>query len=83
MTFNSYSDRFRIHPWGLHGGEPGATSRFTVERGAERIALASKGNVPLRKGDRLVIETAGGGGFGPSSEREPALAALDAELAAP
>lgn len=77
VTFNSYSDRFRIRPWGLHGGDPGENSRFTVERGAERIALASKGNVELRRGDRLVIETAGGGGFGPPGERDPALAALD------
>jgi N-methylhydantoinase B len=83
VTFNSYSDRFRIRPWGLHGGEPGGNSRFTVERGSERIPLASKGNVPLRKGDRLVIETAGGGGFGPVSQRSAELLARDAELAAP
>lgn len=82
VTFNSYSDRFRIAPWGLHGGEAGACSRFTVERGPDRIPLASKGNVPLRKGDRLVIETAGGGGFGPPAERDPALAALDDDLGA-
>ena len=32
VTFNCYSDRFKIRPWGLHGGEPGASSRFFVER---------------------------------------------------
>lgn len=71
VTFNSYSDRFRIPPWGLFGGKPGARSRFIVERNGEQILLPSKGNTPLRKGDRLVIETAGGGGYGPPTERDP------------
>jgi N-methylhydantoinase B len=69
VSFNCYSDRFRIRPWGLFGGEAGQPTRFTVLRGEEAIALPSKVNFPLRKGDRLVIETAGGGGYGPASER--------------
>jgi N-methylhydantoinase B len=77
VTFNCYSDRFRIRPWGLHGGAPGASSRFLVERDGAQIALASKGNVALRRGDRLIIETAGGGGFGPASGRDPELARRD------
>jgi N-methylhydantoinase B len=70
VTFNSYSDRFRIAPWGLFGGAPGAPTRFTVERGHERISLSSKVNFSLMKGDRLIIEIAGGGGFGEPKERE-------------
>ena len=70
VTFNSYSDRFRIAPWGLFGGQPGAPTRYTVERGDERISLSSKVNFTLMKGDRLVIEIAGGGGFGEPKERE-------------
>jgi N-methylhydantoinase B len=77
VTFNSYSDRFKIAPWGLFGGEAGATSRFLVERDGESIALPSKGNTVLRKGDRLIIETAGGGGFGPPAKRDPARVAAD------
>jgi N-methylhydantoinase B len=77
VSFNCYSDRFRIAPWGLLGGEPGATSRFAVERGNGILALPSKGNTPLQRGDRLVIETAGGGGYGPPSERDPSLLAHD------
>lgn len=78
VAFNCYSDRFRVRPWGLHGGEPGAPSRFGVERNNELIELASKCNFPLERGDRLIIETAGGGGFGPPSEREASAAATDA-----
>lgn len=70
VSFNCYSDRFRIAPWGLFGGQDGSRSRFSVERGAERIELDSKVNFPLRKGDRLVIETAGGGGYGDPRRRE-------------
>lgn len=77
VSFNSYSDRFKIAPWGLFGGKPGAPSRFTVERAGEFLALPSKGNFPLRAGDRLVIETAGGGGYGDPLKRDHALVARD------
>jgi N-methylhydantoinase B len=40
-----------------------------VEREGETIALESKVNFPLRKGDRLVIEIAGGGGYGDPRKR--------------
>ena len=73
VTFNCYSDRFRRSPWGLFGGQPGARSRFTIERDGHTIELGSKVNVPLQRGDRLIIETAGGGGYGDPSRRDPAL----------
>jgi N-methylhydantoinase B len=71
VTFNSYSDRFKIPPWGLFGGKSGAKSRFVVERDGEQITLPSKGNTELQRGDRLVIETAGGGGYGDPRDRDP------------
>ncbi|MGX7709509.1 hydantoinase B/oxoprolinase family protein [Methylobacterium sp. Gmos1] len=77
VTFNSYSDRFKVAPWGLFGGEPGRHSRFLVERDGQTIALPSKGNTTLRKGDRLVIETAGGGGYGEPGRRDKALVAKE------
>jgi len=67
--FNCYTDCFRIAPWGLFGGRPGEKTRFLVEREGETIALESKVNFPLRKGDRLVIEIAGGGGYGDPRKR--------------
>jgi N-methylhydantoinase B len=81
VTFNSYSDRFKIRPWGLFGGKPGANSRFVVERDGEQINLPSKGNTELRRGDRLVIETAGGGGYGDPRDRDPKLVRDDLEQA--
>jgi len=70
VMFNAYSDRFRILPWGLFGGKPGAPSQFTVERGGETIHLSSKVNFPLQRGDRLIIEIAGAGGYGDPRERD-------------
>jgi N-methylhydantoinase B len=79
VMFNCYSDRFLIAPWGLFGGQPGLPSRFTIERGGERIVLGSKVNVELRKGDRLIIEIAGAGGYGDPRERDRAAVRRDLE----
>lgn len=77
VSFNAYSDRFRFAPWGLFGGQKGSHSRFLVERNGETLKLDSKVNFPLRKGDRLIIETAGGGGYGDPRQRDPALVAKE------
>jgi len=77
VTFNAYSDRFRIRPWGLFGGQPGAASRFTVERGSETMHLGSKVNFVLQRGDRLIIETAGAGGYGDPLQRDRDAVARD------
>jgi N-methylhydantoinase B len=77
VTFNSYSDRFKFAPWGLFGGGKAKNSRFTIERDGESISLPSKGNVVLKKGDRLIIETAGGGGYGDPLKRDRDLLARE------
>ncbi|HKG25379.1 MAG TPA: hydantoinase B/oxoprolinase family protein, partial [Thermomicrobiales bacterium] len=77
VTFNGYSDRNRIRPWGLFGGQPGAPTRYVVERGGKLIPVPSKASVPLQKGDRLIVETAGGGGYGPPGERDACAVAED------
>ena len=79
VTFNCYSDRFKIARWGLFGGQPGQVSRFLVERDGETIAVPSKSNFPLRKGDLLIVDTAGGGGYGNPRERARELVLADIE----
>ena len=77
VTFSGYSDRFKFRPWGLFGGKPGGPSAFYVIRDGEKIPLPSKSNFNLRKGDRFVIEVAGGGGYGPPREREREMVIQD------
>ena len=78
VTFATYGDRFRIAPDGLFGGMPGAKAETFVERGGQKIPLKSKQQFPLSPGDRLVVRTGGGGGYGPPDERPEGLAAGDA-----
>jgi 5-oxoprolinase (ATP-hydrolysing) len=52
-------------PYGLEGGEPGATARVRVvsAEGAV-ISLGSVDQHEVEPGDRLILETPGGGGWG-------------------
>jgi len=59
------SNRRRVAPAGLAGGSPGACGRNYVRRADGRIEeLTATASVELAAGDRFVIETPGGGGYG-------------------
>ncbi len=59
-------DRCVVPPYGLLGGEPGAPFRITLERASgETVRLSGKTHVRLVENDRVIMETSGGGGFGP------------------
>jgi N-methylhydantoinase B len=63
------SDRRKIQPYGLNGGEPGAPGRtILITEEGERV-LAGKDSVHANAGDRIRIETPGGGGYGDSKKR--------------
>jgi N-methylhydantoinase B/oxoprolinase/acetone carboxylase alpha subunit len=66
------SDRRRSSPYGARGGESGGNGRNTIFRaGAEETAaepVAGKAWLTLRPGDRLRIETPGGGGWGTAGD---------------
>ncbi len=58
-------ERRRNHPWGLDGGGPGATGEDWLIRGnGARERLPSKTTIQVEPGDRLLVMTPGGGGFG-------------------
>jgi N-methylhydantoinase B/oxoprolinase/acetone carboxylase alpha subunit len=59
------SERRREAPWGARGGGPGGRGRNTLIRtdGTEE-PLPAKARLRLAAGERLRIETPGGGGFG-------------------
>jgi N-methylhydantoinase B/oxoprolinase/acetone carboxylase alpha subunit len=58
------SERRRGRPYGAQGGEPGQAGRNTLIRDGEERPLPGKAELQLRAGDRLRIETPGGGGYG-------------------
>jgi N-methylhydantoinase B len=66
-TVSLLTERRRRGPWGLAGGEPGVVGRNTVVRteGPEE-EVAAKATIELMRGDVLVVETPGGGGYGPA-----------------
>jgi N-methylhydantoinase B len=62
--FISTFDRTQCPPWGLNGGQnalPGNVTIFSAD-GSGKTAL--KENIQLEAGDRVLVETGGGGGFG-------------------
>ncbi len=62
------SDRRKTRPYGLNGGEPGKAGRTVlITKDGERV-LASKDSTRAEAGDRVRIETPGGGGY---RRREP------------
>jgi len=58
------SDRRRFAPYGACGGSPGGRGRNTLVRNGREQKLPGKIQLQLRAGDRLRIETPGGGGYG-------------------
>jgi N-methylhydantoinase B len=68
-TTSLLTERRRHAPWGLAGGRDGALGRNTLIRDGSASELPAKATVDLREGDLLVVETPGGGGWGPSTER--------------
>jgi N-methylhydantoinase B len=58
------SDRRHRAPYGLDGGEDGSTGRDHIIHHGRARAIASKGSWQLEAGDRVRIETPGGGGYG-------------------
>ena len=62
------SERRKIQPYGLAGGEPGQCGVNSLFRDGEPITLDGKGRYDLNSGDILSINTPGGGGYGKSDD---------------
>ena len=58
------SDRRKQKPYGLQGGDDGKEGTAAIIRDGRRRKIGSKGSWELEAGDRVRIETPGGGGFG-------------------
>jgi 5-oxoprolinase (ATP-hydrolysing) len=66
MTAAILSSHREVAPFGAAGGQPGACGRNWVERAdGTQEALSGTDKTEMGAGDAIVIETPGGGGFGP------------------
>ena len=71
-TATVLTDRRESPPYGVQGGAPGACGRNTLLRADGSIEdLPGKATLRLAPGDRLRIETPGGGGYGAPSGGKP------------
>ena len=64
------SDRRESQPFGLAGGEAGQPGRNVLIRKGKEKKLPGKTELVVSKGDRLRIETPGGGGYGESKRKK-------------
>ncbi len=86
---SSTADRQELGPWSIESGERGHPNRYSVvDRDGQvtsvkdRFGLSSNSkfaNLPLQPGEQLIIDAAGGGGYGPLEERDAELLAHDLE----
>ena len=71
------ADRLRFAPYGLAGGEPGATSGNWLGEGNAKRALPGKVTMKVSCGDLVTHHQAGGGGHGDPLVRDPDAVAAD------
>ena len=75
---NTQFDKFKVAPFGLHGGGPGACGKLLLKTNGQQSSLPSKTvNQRLERGDVLSMHTQGGGGFGDPKKRDRKLVARD------
>ena len=69
-TISIVSDRHSVRPWGLFGGGPGGAARclLTLPSGKQMV-LPPKVTRHVKRGSKLYLATAGGGGYGSPSKR--------------
>lgn len=71
-------ERTQCPPWGMEGGQPGATGRVEVRRaGGGPVETYLKGAAQLTKDDTIEVRSAGGGGYGDVRRRKPASVERD------
>jgi len=71
VSLTSMFERRVVPPYGLQGGDDGARFRVTIARaGGGEEDLPGKANIRLGRGDRVIVESCGGGGYGRPNETD-------------
>ncbi len=83
-----FGERGKYPPKGVVGGGSGALNRFTYDAGDDAPgtlerqpkAVSKLVGLKIRRGQRLHLESPGGGGYGQAIERDPEAVAQDVRL---
>jgi N-methylhydantoinase B len=78
--FISTFDRTQCPPWGLNGGQSALAGNVMIFSADGSTKSALKENIQLEAGDRVLVETGGGGGFGDPRSRSPEQLRADVRL---
>jgi N-methylhydantoinase B len=77
---NTAGEGTRHASYGLLGGQDGQPHRYRLlSEGGERILKTKETNVPVPPGSVFLIESAGGGGYGPPARRSGRARRADLE----
>jgi N-methylhydantoinase B len=64
-------DRAKFPPNGVAGGKPGSRSRFVIRLGnKDEQETPASGRYDLKAGERFLLQSAGGGGYGDPEKRD-------------
>jgi N-methylhydantoinase B len=73
-------DKSRFPPGGIAGGKSGRGARFVLRPGTQQEYVSpASGRYELAAGERFLVQSAGGGGFGDPRARDSAALARDLE----
>lgn len=75
--FLSIAKKTLTRPWGLVGGGEPEPTRFTYFPGTDRERRIGTWRTRVEPGDRVLVETAGGAGYGDAALRDPDARADD------
>ena len=71
-------DKTRFPPGGLAEGRPGSRSRFVIRLGsADEQDTRASGRYEMKAGERFLLQSAGGGGYGDPKQRDRAALKRD------
>ena len=77
---NAAGEGLIVPPYGVDGGDSGTVHNYRIIRDGKELPLGTRDtNVRIARGDVIVCEAAGGGGYGDPRERERALIDRDLE----
>ena len=83
-----FMDHVKEGAWGFRGGFDGRTAGVYLKRANDdtfrpfteacgTVSPSKFANILIRQGDQIMIESAGGAGYGPAQDREPELVLRD------